>query len=199
MTTKTNITNGALTDEQIVAFEAKGFNRWIRGSMDRLYINVTDLGLEVSYYKTGNVSDAKWCGESISNADGRRFLSSKVFIDVKAGELVVQDNTTVDWHNFDLPTLEDKAVEYAKSVTASDAESVIERRNQLIESVRDFIESKKAELLAMDVSEAQKAKTLAQLDGLLDKAIRGIESTSARKLMNLTTDPQQLVMSFYGC
>jgi len=102
--------------ETIAKFEAKGFNRWTKGSMDRLYINAKDLGLEVSYYKTGNVSSAKWCGESISNADGRRFLSSKVFVDVKTGELHVQDRTTVDWHNFDQPTLEDKARELIASI-----------------------------------------------------------------------------------
>lgn len=105
-----------MTEKQIASYEAKGFNRWTKGNMDRLYINAKDLGLEVDYYKTGNVSSAKWCGESISNADGRRFLSSKVFVDVKTGELHVQDRTTVDWHNFDQPTLEDKARELIASI-----------------------------------------------------------------------------------
>lgn len=105
-----------MTEETIAKYEAKGFKRWTKGSMDRLYIDVTKLGLEVSYYKTGNVSSATWCGERISNADARRFMSSKVYVDVKTGELHVQDRTTTDWHVFDQPTIEDKARELITTV-----------------------------------------------------------------------------------
>lgn len=111
-----------MNDKQIAAYEAKGFNRWTKGSMDRLYINATDLGLEVEYYKTGNVSSAKWDGESISNADARRFNSSKVFVDINTGELHVQDRTTVDWHVFDQATLEDKAQALIDEIEAELAE-----------------------------------------------------------------------------
>ena len=111
-----------LDERQIKTYEAKGFKRWTKGSMDRLYINVTDLGLEVSYYKTGNVSSARWCGESISNSDGRRFLASKVFVDVKTGTLNVRDRTNSDWHMFGQPTLEDKAHELVDGIISGRSE-----------------------------------------------------------------------------
>lgn len=57
-------------------------NRWQKGSMDRIYFS--DLhkfaGLELSFYKTGNISSATLNGHSISNSEGRRmymkFISS---------------------------------------------------------------------------------------------------------------------------
>lgn len=79
-----------LSNETIAKYEAKGFRRWTKGSMDRLYINMAELGLEVSYYGTGNVRSAKWQGEVVSNADGRRLLSSKVWVDVETGEIHVR-------------------------------------------------------------------------------------------------------------
>lgn len=79
-----------ITDETIAKLEAAGFNRWTKGRFDRLYINAVDLGLEVDYYKTGNVSSATWCGQDVSNADGRRLLATKIYVDVKTGELHVQ-------------------------------------------------------------------------------------------------------------
>lgn len=91
----TTTTNTALTAETIAKYEAAGFKRWTKGSMDRLYVNATTLGLEVSYYKTGNVSSAKWQGERISNADARRLLSSKVWVDIATGELHVR----TDYYN----------------------------------------------------------------------------------------------------
>lgn len=80
---------GHLTDQQIAKLEAAGGKRWQKYGKDRIYINTTELGLEVSYYKTGNVSSASWQGEGISNADGRRLLASKVYVDVATGELSV--------------------------------------------------------------------------------------------------------------
>lgn len=101
--------------ETIAKLEAAGFNRWTKDNMDRMYVNATRLGLEVDYYKTGNVRNAKWQGESISNADGRRLLASKIWIDVKTGELHVRTDFRAAWG------VEEKEVE---SVAAAYVESI---------------------------------------------------------------------------
>ena len=81
-----------LTERQITELEAKGFKRWQKGNMDRMYINAKDIGLVCTYYNTGNISTAKILGASgenwISNSEARRMKASKTFVDVKTGELV---------------------------------------------------------------------------------------------------------------
>jgi len=64
------MTTITINEQTIAKLEAAGFNRWTKGGHDRLYIDVTKLGLEVAYYNTGNVRKATWQGESVSNADG---------------------------------------------------------------------------------------------------------------------------------
>lgn len=65
-----------LTPAQYEALKALG-KEWRKGEYDRLYIN--DLprlyGLEISCYKTGNISYATLDGEKISNSECRRLLS----------------------------------------------------------------------------------------------------------------------------
>ena len=91
-----------LTNEKINELLGKGFKRWQKGNLDRLYINATQLGLECTYYKTGNVSSACFKGESISNCQARRYKMAKTYIDVKDG------------HGFsDIPALMDAAMELA--------------------------------------------------------------------------------------
>lgn len=72
--------------------EKKGFNRWTKGEMDRLYFNLEKAGaLELDYYKSGNLRSAYLDGERISNAEACRLLAVKCFIDLKNGnKLVVQ-------------------------------------------------------------------------------------------------------------
>lgn len=76
----------------IEALEKKGFNRWTKGEMDRMYFNLEKAGaLELDYYKSGNLRSADLDGERISNAEACRLLAVKCFIDLKKGnELVVQ-------------------------------------------------------------------------------------------------------------
>lgn len=76
----------------IEALEKKGFNRWTKGEMDRLYFNLEKAGaLELDYYKSGNLRSAYLDGERISNAEACRLLAVKCFIDLKNGnKLVVQ-------------------------------------------------------------------------------------------------------------
>lgn len=76
----------------IEALEKKGFNRWTKGNMDRLYFNIEKSGdLELDYYKSGNLRSADLDGKRISNAEACRLLAVKCFIDLKNGnKLVVQ-------------------------------------------------------------------------------------------------------------
>ena len=80
--------------DRIEELEAMGFKRWTKGGMDRLYINASALGLNCSYYKTGNVSNAWFDGYEISNCEARRMKASKTYIDIKT-EKVYSDNTTL--------------------------------------------------------------------------------------------------------
>lgn len=80
--------------DRIEELEAMGFKRWTKGGMDRLYINASALGLNCSYYKTGNVSNAWFDGYEISNCEARRMKASKTYIDVKT-EKVYSDNATL--------------------------------------------------------------------------------------------------------
>ena len=180
MTTTKNTTS--LTDSQIAAYEAKGAKRWIKRDMDRLYIDTKLLGLEVSYYKTGNVSDAKWCGEHISNADGRRFMASKVFVDVKTGELVVQDKSNWTWSYYEVPSIEDKAREFVAEVEASMVEAepaksektkTDAKRAELVQAVETFA-AERIEV-AKGMPEPKRSQGIAMLESARDKAIAHIQ------------------------
>lgn len=72
--------------------EKKGFNRWTKGDMDRLYFNIQKSGhMDVDYYKTGNISYASVDGEEISHRFAGQILSVKCFIDLKNdNRLVIQ-------------------------------------------------------------------------------------------------------------
>jgi len=83
-----------LNENTIKALENKGFKRWTKGNLDRMYINASQLGLECSYYKTGNISAAYFNGELISNSQGYRYKASKTYIDIKTGR-VFSDYTTL--------------------------------------------------------------------------------------------------------
>lgn len=71
-----------MTNEMIKDLENRGFNRWTKGNLDRLYINASQLGLVCSYYNSGNISSATFCGVDISNCEARRLKASKTFIDL---------------------------------------------------------------------------------------------------------------------
>lgn len=77
----------APVEERIEELEGLGFKRWQKAGYDRMYINATALGLEVDYYKTGNVASAYLDGEKISNRYGRELVSAKTYIDLKTGKM----------------------------------------------------------------------------------------------------------------
>lgn len=80
-----------MNEKMIEKLAAKGFNRWTKGKYDRMYVNAKDLGLVCEYYKTGNVADATFRGEGISNSEAYRMKAAKTYIDITTGE-VVSDN-----------------------------------------------------------------------------------------------------------
>lgn len=74
-----------MKDTMIAKLEAKGGKRWIKGNMDRMYFNATVLGLELEYYKTGNIRDASFRGTGLSNGMGGRYKAAKTYIDLATG------------------------------------------------------------------------------------------------------------------
>ena len=71
-----------LTLPQIAKLEKKGFNRWQKGDFDRLYIKAWDVdGLDAHWKENG---------ESLSYTKSAAVSHSKIYIDVKSGEVVVQ-------------------------------------------------------------------------------------------------------------
>lgn len=76
-----------MTEKRIEALERLGFKRWQKGNYDRLYISARDLGLELTFYKTGNISHATLGGTEISNCMARKLRDAKTYIDVNTGAL----------------------------------------------------------------------------------------------------------------
>ena len=81
------------TDDEINTLTDRGFKRWTKKLpngkvMDRLYIKPEYLGLELTRYKSGNISSAKFNGETISNSEARRLEGTKCYVDVATKEVV---------------------------------------------------------------------------------------------------------------
>ena len=83
-----------MNNERISELEKLGFKRWTKNNFDRLYINASALGLDCSYYKTGNISGATFKDRHISNCEARRMKDAKTFIDIKTGK-AHSDNPTL--------------------------------------------------------------------------------------------------------
>lgn len=80
-----------LNTHEIENLEKRGFKRWKKNGMDRLYVNATALGLNYTCYKTGNIMSAEFNGETISNSEARRMKEAKTYIDLNVGK-VYSDN-----------------------------------------------------------------------------------------------------------
>ena len=124
-----------MNEKMIAKLEAKGFNRWTKGNMDRLYINAQAMGLTVSYHKTGSVAEAYWNGERISNAEGRRMMSAKTYIDLKDGALHSDNYWNDDLKNaaqalIDEVTAEIEAEEKAEAEKVQ-AEKIENKENEM--------------------------------------------------------------------
>ena len=136
-----------MNEKMIAKLESKGFNRWTKGNFDRLYINPQKLGLEVEYYKTGNVSGSKWNGEHISHAEARRMLNAKIYIDLK------DDSLHCDHYWCD--TLKDAAQELIDEATAEiEAEEKSEvEKTQAVEETEDAVEKGFAGMFGEETAE----------------------------------------------
>lgn len=82
-----------LSEKTIKALESRGFRRWTKGTYDRMYINAADLGLTLTYYKSGFVSSAYLDGVRLSNSEGRRLKASKTYIDLTTNSIVSDSPT----------------------------------------------------------------------------------------------------------
>ena len=89
-----------MTQEGIDLLLQKGFKRWTKNGKDRLYINASQLGLECEYYHTGNIKNAEFRGEHISNSQAYRYKAAKTYVELGPDRLVS-----------DYPELEDAAAE----------------------------------------------------------------------------------------
>lgn len=81
------------TDDEINTLTDRGFKRWTKKLpngkvMDRLYIKPEYLGLELTRYKSGNISSATFNGETISNSEARRIEGTKCYVNVATKEVV---------------------------------------------------------------------------------------------------------------
>ena len=81
-----NITNNQV--EKIL--ETKAGKLWEKYGKKRIYLDIkTALGMDVDYYKTGNISSCFINGEKISNSKANKILSGKCFIDLNNDNKVV--------------------------------------------------------------------------------------------------------------
>lgn len=69
----------ALTEAQIKELEAKGFARWTKGDYDRLYVGLRELGC--------NPRERRFGDSSLSIVEARQASETKVWVDVKTGEI----------------------------------------------------------------------------------------------------------------
>lgn len=168
-----------LTDKQIAAYEAAGFKRWTNYGRDRLYIDIKMLGAEVEFYKTGNVSDTKWQGEDVSNADGRRLLASKIFIDVATGELHVVTSFTAP---YDTPEIEDVVRDLMNQIDNGCEKLSDHRIEELRESIADRMKKcfHKALLGAQEVNAS--GDQLATLNSHICKVVSYVENANYETL-----------------
>lgn len=159
-----------LNEKQITALEEKGFRRWTKGTMDRLYINAETLGLEVEFYKTGNVFSAYYRGEKISNKRGTEMKNSKTYIDIETGEL-----HATNW------TLEQDA-------------------QQLYDETMEALEATETTETETDEEETSMKLTDEQIDRLEDAGFRLNEATNCMRLSYraLGLDPIWYSMEFRG-
>lgn len=109
-----------MKDTMIAKLEAKGGKRWIKGNMDRMYFNATVLGLELEYYKTGNIRDASFRGTGLSNSMGGRYKAAKTYIDLATGTVHSDFDCLADA----VRELIAQAEEEIKAETAAETETV---------------------------------------------------------------------------
>lgn len=144
-----------LNDKQIAALEGKGFKRWTKGSMDRLYIDATEMGLELTYYKTGNVSSATWQGEQISNSQGRAYKYAKTYIDVTTGEVISTNDTLREAAEAILSEVERENAEEAVEVATAQegTEKIDDVKSRVIDLAASYFANWRAAMAAHEADD----------------------------------------------
>lgn len=182
-----------LNEKQIAALEEKGFRRWTKGSMDRLYINAETLGLEIERRKSGSVSSAYYRGERISNNLGSAMAYAKTYIDVATSEL-----TSGNW------TLEQDArqlyEETLEALAASEETLETTETTGTTETTRTTENTETTETETEAEDETSMKLTDEQIDRLEDAGFRLNEATNCMRLSYraLWLDPIWYSMEFRG-
>lgn len=128
-----------LNEKMIKGLEEKGFKRWTKGNMDRLYINAeTALDFEYDTNKSGHVSGAYLNGERISNSRGAALVNSKTYVDVATGELVSNHDMMRDAAQEIMDTVAEE-IEAAEASENTKTAEIIEGRALTEDQIR-FLE-----------------------------------------------------------
>lgn len=97
-----------MTEAQVKALIAKGFNRWTTddGNHDRLYLDV--------YNHEGMLNYGEWDGEKIPSSEQRAIKGIKIWIDVKTGKIdsrVIPVNRYTDFYVCEMRNAVEKDLE----------------------------------------------------------------------------------------
>jgi hypothetical protein len=190
-----------ITDETIAKLEAAGFNRWTKGRFDRLYINAESYGVEFDYYKSGNIRSCHAFGERVSNSEGYRFGSTKVYIDLTDGTLNIK--TSTDYEDEIRAAVEAIIAEATAEpetetatgdeieATESETESISDARTKMVEAIRAQGEAEATALRPRLVSQMGEGKADAMLAEYGDRITRVCDY--------IATAPAEWVIAHVGC
>lgn len=103
-----------INPETIATLEANGWKRWTKGAADRLYLNTIP-----TLVVAGTVGSSKFDGKNITNADARRLMGSKVYIDLATGELHVDTQYYRNPNYGDERNLADVVAEHITAILAT--------------------------------------------------------------------------------
>lgn len=85
-----------LNEKMMNQLQKMGATRWTKGDYDRLYLNAAAaklIGLEISYYNTGNISYATLDGEKISNRRANELNDvTSIYININTGKMAGRVN-----------------------------------------------------------------------------------------------------------
>lgn len=105
--------------KSIKTLESMGFKHWTKYGKDRMYIDAkTVFDMEIDYYNSGNIRDAKKSGEDISNSRARKLLNMKIYIDLADGSI----HADHAWYEED----KTEAIEKVEAMIADDEEETEE-------------------------------------------------------------------------
>lgn len=106
---------------------------WEKNGQKRLYLDPKKMGLNLGYYKTGNIKDSDINGEVISHSEARKILggAEKAYIDLNTGEIKGVDQSSKFYQIFG-KKMEEIASSIPKTQTTAKQAS---KENVLVSSV----------------------------------------------------------------